>query len=210
MSIVLSFILAFGYIGVFVTLFAESGFFLGFFLPGDSLLFTAGLLASTGHLYLTILLPIAAIASIIGDSLGYWTGATFGRHFLERHTGRFLKHQYLEDTEKFFARYGGPAIFLARFVPIVRTFTPIFAGIGEMRYGTFLAYNIAGGILWTAGLLTLSFYLGRISFVKHYTSLIIVGIIVISLVPVVLGWFQAMRKRARTDDKNQINSYGQQ
>ncbi len=190
MSLLLSFILAFGYVGVFIALFAESGFFLGFFLPGDSLLFTVGLLASAGKLNLAILLPLAALAAIAGDSLGYWTGSEFGRHFLERHTGRFLKKRYLDDTEKFFARYGGPAIFLARFVPIVRTFTPIFAGIGEMKYTVFLLYNIAGGILWTLGFLILSFYLGQISFVRHYTSFIILAIIIVSLIPVALGWFR--------------------
>ena len=205
MSLLLSFILTFGYVGIFIVLFAESGFFLGFFFPGDSLLFTVGLLASAGHLSLAVLLLVAALAAISGDSFGYWTGARLGRYFLERHTGRFLKQRYLDDTEKFFARYGRVAVFLARFIPIIRTFTPIFAGIGEMNYGIFVIYNIVGGLFWTAGLLILSYYLGHISFVRHYTSFIIAGIIVVSLIPVALSWFRVWRQYKQ---KNQ--SHGQQ
>ncbi len=192
-----SFILAFGYLGVCIALFAESGFFLGFFLPGDSLLFAVGLLASRGHLNLAILIPLAIISAVAGDSLGYWTGVAFGRNFLERHTNRFLKRQYLEDTEKFFAKYGAMAVFFARFVPIVRTFTPIFAGIGEMRYGTFFLYNIAGGALWTGGLLIIAYYLGQIPGVSHYVTIIIVLIIIVSLLPIAFGAVRAYRRKKK-------------
>ncbi len=192
-----SLILTFGYAGIFIAVFAESGFFLGFFLPGDSLLFTLGLLATVGQLNIFALVSIAVVAAILGDSFGYWTGAYFGRYILERHSGRFLKREYLEDTERFFAKYGRMSIFLARFVPIVRTFTPIFAGIGEMPYGIFLIYNIIGGTLWAAGLLLISYFLGRIPFVQTYASGIILAIVIVSILPVISSLARSYLKKRK-------------
>jgi membrane-associated protein len=207
-----SYILAFGYAGIFLAVFAESGFFLGFFLPGDSLLFTVGLLAATNQLNLFILMSVVAVAAIAGDSLGYWTGATFGRALLERFfkkentqknwIHRTLNAEYLDKTERFFGDYGARAIFLSRFVPIVRTFTPIFAGIAEMRYATFLVYNVVGGLVWSIGFLTASYYLGHIALVRQYVSIIILVIVLVSILPIIIGVFRRRRSVVKPLNEN--------
>jgi len=181
-----------GYPGLFTAVFLESGVPFGFFLPGASMLFTAGLLASQGFFNVWILLPLLTIAAITGDSAGYWFGKKVGVSLFLKGDSRFFKHEYLERAKDFYDRHGTQAIFLARFIPVVRTFAPILAGITEMRYRTFLTYNILGGIVWAAGVTFAGYYLGvRVPDMEHYLSLAIVVIIVLTTLPL----FWELRKR---------------
>jgi membrane-associated protein len=188
-------ILAFGYIGVFLTIFAESGFFLGFFLPGDSLLFTLGIAASLGHFNIGVLLILCIIAAIAGDSFGYWMGSFFGEKLFTKAHKRILRPEYLEKTQYFFQKYGRKTIIISRFVPIVRTFAPIFAGIGKMPYKTFLAFNVIGGVVWAGGVLSLSYYLGKkVPQVQEYLGVIIIVIIGVSLLPPLFEIYKTHRR----------------
>jgi membrane-associated protein len=193
-------ILTFGYIGIFLVLFAESGFFLGFFLPGDSLLFALGIAASLGHFSIGTLIAVAVAAAILGDSFGYWSGKYFGEKLFRKADARFLKPVYVERTKVFYEKYGKKTIILSRFVPIVRTFAPILAGVAKMPYGIFLTYNIIGGIMWAAGILSLSYVLGKsIPGIENYLGYIIVAIIVVSFIPPVLEFLKekkAQKKKA--------------
>lgn len=176
-----------GYVAFFVTIFAESGFLLGFFLPGDSLLFTAGILASNGILNIYTLIIGAILAAIVGDSFGYFVGHKAGEALFNRPNSRFFKQEYVEKTEQFFEKHGTKTIILARFVPIVRTFAPIMAGVGSMKYRVFLSYNIIGGILWAGGLLWISYFLGKqIPNIENYLHYIILGILVVSILPIII------------------------
>lgn len=173
-----------GYLGVWAIIFAESGLLIGFFLPGDSLLFTAGFLASQDVLNVWLLVGGAAICSVLGDNVGYATGHRFGRRLFRRHDSWLFHKDNLVKAQRFFDRHGGKAILLARFMPIIRTFTPITAGIGNMRYPTFFTYNLIGGMLWTAGLTLLGFFLGNvIPNVDHYLLPIVALIVVVSVAP---------------------------
>lgn len=175
---------AVGYIGVAGMVFAESGLLIGFFLPGDSLLFTAGFLASQGFLSIWILAPLAFIAAVVGDAVGYSFGRRVGRTLFRREESMFFKPAHLERAEAFFERHGGKAIVLARFLPIVRTFTPIVAGAGRMRYPRFAVFNIAGGLLWAVGVSLAGYFLGSaIPNIDRYLLPIILIIIVISVAP---------------------------
>ncbi len=177
---------AVGYPGLFIAIFLESGVFFGFFLPGSSMLFTAGILASTGLFDVWILIPLMALAAALGDSAGYWFGHQVGVSFFFRKDSRFFKHEYLERAKDFYDRHGVLAVILARFVPVIRTFAPIIAGIVAMRYRLFLAYNIAGALLWAAGITFLGYYLGRkLPFIDHYITPIVIIVIIISMVPLV-------------------------
>ena len=190
------YILAFGYIGIFTTLFAESGFFLGFFLPGDSLLFTIGLLSSQGIFSFWYLLPIVIAGAVLGDSFGYYTGRRLGPWIFNRPDSLFFKKRYLEQTEEFYKIHGKKTIILARFVPIVRTFAPIFAGMGAMEYSTFISYNVIGGTAWSAGFLSIGYFLGRrIPNIEDYLSYIILGIVFISVLPLVYEIVKNYRKK---------------
>ncbi len=151
-----------GLIGIFTLIFAESGLFFGFFLPGDTLLFTAGLLVSQNVLPLPSLLIGCVIAAILGDSVGYLFGKKIGPKLFTKEHSFFWNKDHINKSHKFFEKYGKKAIILARFMPIVRTFTPILAGVGAMEYKTFLRYNILGGILWVAGLILFGYFFGRI------------------------------------------------
>ncbi len=176
----------FGYLGVFLAVFAESGLFFGFFLPGDSLLFTAGILAATGIFNIWFLIPLLFLAAFLGDQVGYWSGRTFGRKLFAKANFFLFKPEYVDRSEKFFARHGSRSIIIARFVPIVRTFTPILAGIGRMPYGTFVTYNLIGAVLWGIGMTFLGYGIGNLPGAQKYVNLIVVAIILISLIPVVM------------------------
>ncbi len=172
-----------GYPGLFAAVFFESGVFFGFFLPGSSLLFTAGLLSSHGFFSVWILIPLLTLAAILGDSTGYWFGKKLGVSLFFRNS-RFFQHRHLERAKDFYDKHGVQAVMLARFIPIVRTFAPIIAGIVNMRYRVFLAYNIAGALLWAAGTTFLGYILGeKVPFVSTYLTPIILTIIVVSLIP---------------------------
>lgn len=175
-----------GLIGIILIIFAETGLFFGFFFPGDSLLFTAGILASQGIFNIYILIIFCIIAAILGDSVGYWSGKKYGRKLFERDAGFFFKKKRIEDAEKFYDKYGKYTIIIARFVPIVRTFAPVVAGIGKMHYKTFISYNIFGGIIWVFGV-TISGYIfgGMITNPDKYIIPIAFLIIFISFIPII-------------------------
>lgn len=176
-----------GLIGIVWIVFAETGLFFGFFFPGDSLLFTAGILASQGIFDIYQLLFLCTVASILGDSVGYWSGKKYGKKLFERDAGFFFKKQRIYDAEKFYEKYGKYTIIIARFVPIIRTFAPIVAGIGSMHYLTFLSYNILGGILWVFSLTLLGYIFGgMIDNPDTYIIPIALLIIFISLIPIII------------------------
>ena len=173
-----------GYPGLFAAVFLESGVFFGFFLPGASMLFTAGILASQGFFNVWILVPLVAVAAVLGDNAGYWFGNKVGVRLFLRPNSRFFRHEHLEQAKAFYDRHGALAIMLARFVPIVRTFAPIVAGVVGMRYRLFFFYNIAGARAWCSGVTFLGFYLGRrFPFVEHYLMLVILIIIILTTLP---------------------------
>lgn len=177
-----------GYVGLALVVFAESGLLIGIFLPGDSLLFAAGLLASAGYLSLAPLIIVVVLAAIIGDSVGYWFGKNVGANLFLRKDSRFFKQAYLKRTEAFYEKYGGRAVILARFIPIVRTIAPILAGVGSMQYRTFLAYNIVGALVWGVGVTTLGYFLGTIiPESEKYLLPISLFIIFISFLPIVIN-----------------------
>lgn len=183
---IVSFVQAFGYLGLLVIVFAESGVFFGFFLPGDSLLFTAGLLASQGLLNIWALLILIPLAAILGDNFGYWFGAKVGPRIFTREDSFFFHKKHIERTRDFYLKYGAKALVLARFIPVVRTFTPVLAGVGKMPYRTFLKYNILGGVLWGVGMTLLGYFLGTvIPGIEKYLTPIILAIIVISFSPII-------------------------
>ncbi|OHB24180.1 MAG: hypothetical protein A2542_01430 [Parcubacteria group bacterium RIFOXYD2_FULL_52_8] len=179
----ISTITAFGYIGITLVVFTESGLFI-FFLPGDSLLFTIGFLASQQVFSLPLLLALCFGAAVLGDSAGYTIGRRLGPTLWHRGDTWWLRKKHLEATKKFFDEHGKKAIILARFVPIVRTFIPLLAGVGEMHYPTFLSYNVIGGALWVFGLTVGGYFLGSIiPDVDKYLLPIVLGIIAVSLLP---------------------------
>jgi membrane-associated protein len=188
----------FGTIGLFVIIFAESGLLVGFFLPGDSLLFTAGLLASQGKfgLNLPVLLVGCFIAAVAGDQVGYMFGQKAGPPLFRRPDSRIFKQQYVHRANEFFERHGKKTIVLARFVPIVRTFAPILAGVGSMRYRSFLLFNVIGGLLWAVGVTTAGYVLGdTVPDIDKYLLPIIALIIVLSVLPPAI---EMLRHRRRT------------
>ena len=173
-----------GYIGLFFIVFAESGLFFGFFLPGDSLLFTAGFLASQNILNILVLVPLLVIAAITGDSVGFWMGNKFGSLLLRQKESFFFQKKYMTKAQEFYEKHGGKTIVLARFVPAVRTFAPIVAGMAKMHYRTFISFNCLGGLFWAAGMLLLGYFLGSvIPDVDKYLLPIIAVIIFASVLP---------------------------
>ncbi len=189
---------AFGTLGLFAIVFAESGLLIGFFLPGDSLLFTAGLLASQGKLNLPVILVGCFVAAVAGDQAGYLFGRRVGPALFKRPDSRFFKHENVEKAQAYFDKHGVKTIVLARFVPIVRTFAPIVAGVGDMRYRTFLAYNVVGGLLWGVGVTTLGFALGEAVDIDRYLLPIIGLIVAASVLPVLLEL-----RRARNEHRSE-------
>ena len=174
----------FGYPGLFTAVFLESGLPIGFFLPGASMLFTAGLLASQGFFNIWILIPLLTLGAILGDNAGYWLGAKLGVRLFLRPDSRFFHHAHLARAKEFYEKHGMLAIVLARFVPIVRTFTPIVAGIVRMNYRTFIMYNIVGALSWASGVTYIGYLLGeKIPGVEKYLSPILLGIIVLTCIP---------------------------
>jgi membrane-associated protein len=187
----------FATVGLFAIVFAESGLLIGFFLPGDSLLFTAGLLSSQGEFGLNfpVLLVGCFVAAVTGDQVGYMFGKRVGPGLFRRPNSRLFKQEYVERTKEFFERHGPKTILLARFVPIVRTFAPILAGVGEMRYRTFVRFNVVGGFIWAVGVTTAGYVLGEtIPSIDRYLLPIIAVIVLLSVLPPLLEW----RKHRKT------------
>ena len=177
---------AIGYLGLIAIVFAESGLLIGFFLPGDSLLFTAGFLASLGFLDLRIMLVTLSIAAIAGDQVGYATGRRFGPALFRREDSIWFHRRHLERAHAFYEKHGGKTIILARFMPIVRTFAPIVAGAGRMNYRRFVFYNVLGGLLWVVSMLTGGYLFGQLlpaEQVDMYLLPVIALIVVLSIAP---------------------------
>lgn len=173
---------AVGYPGLFAAVFAESGLFFAFFLPGSSMLFAAGILAAGGIFNVWVLIALMTLAAVLGDNVGYWFGSTIGHSFFTKKHSRQL---HLAQARKFYEKHGVLAVVLARFVPVVRTFAPIVAGIAGMKYRHFLFYNIIGGILWASGVTLSGFFLGtRIPGLQHYLTPIMILIALVSGIPV--------------------------
>jgi membrane-associated protein len=170
---------------LFAIVFCETGLVVTPFLPGDSLLFIAGMFAGTGSLNVTTLFVLLVIAAVAGDTVNYWLGAWVGPRAFSGHY-RFLKKEYLDRTHRFYEKHGGKTIILARFIPIIRTFAPFVAGIGAMNYGRFILYNVAGGVAWVALLTFLGYFLGQNDFIKQHVSVVTIVIIAISVLP--LAW----------------------
>lgn len=190
-------IIAAGYVGLLAIVFAENGLFLGFFLPGDSLLFTAGFLASSagGRVFdLPVLLPLLLVAGIAGVSVGYWFGQNFGRRLFQREDSVWFHRKHLDSAHDFYERHGGKAIVLARFLPVVRTFVPIVAGMALMTYPKFLLYNVVGGVGWVVGMTIGGYFLGSvIPDPDRYLLPIIALIIAVSVAPTALHVYRENR-----------------
>jgi membrane-associated protein len=183
-----------GTLGLFAIVFAESGLLIGFFLPGDSLLFTAGLLASQGKLNLPVILVGCFVAAVAGDQAGYLFGRKVGPSLFKRPESRFFKHENVEKAQAYFDKYGVKTIVLARFVPVVRTFAPIVAGVGQMHYPTFVRFNVLGGLLWGVGVTLLGYVLGdTIPDIDKYLLPVIALIVFLSVLPVLFELRKARR-----------------
>lgn len=177
---------SFATLGLIAIIFAESGILLGFFLPGDSLLFTAGLFAAKGDLNLAVILLGCFIAAVAGDQVGYLFGKRVGPSLFGRPDSKIFKQKYVAQADAFFQRHGAKTIVLARFVPIVRTFAPILAGVGKMRYRQFVIYNVAGGFVWSFGVILLGYWLGNVAWVKDNIEIVLIGIVLISVIPALI------------------------
>jgi membrane-associated protein len=185
---------AIGLIGVVAVIFAESGLFFGFFLPGDSLLFTAGLLASQGHINIALLITTCTIAAIVGDSVGYAFGKKVGPALFTKPKSWLFSPERILQAKLFYDKHGKKALIIARFIPAVRTFAPIVAGIGGMNYRSFLMYNVVGGVLWVVSMSVLGFVLGAtVPNIDTYILPIVILIVIISILPSVIQ----MRKGKR-------------
>ncbi len=176
---------------LFIVIFIETGFVVTPFLPGDSLLFAAGTFAALGSLRIWPLWGLVAVAAVLGDTVNYWIGHLLGERAYHI---RWIKREYLDRTHGFFDKYGRMTIFLARFVPIVRTFAPFVAGIGQMSYPAFISYNIFGGIIWTALFTFAGYFFGNIPFIRQHFSIVVMAIVLISIVPMIVEAIKARRE----------------
>lgn len=184
-----------GLLGVFFIIFAETGLFFGFFFPGDSLLFTAGILASKGLFNLPLLVFLCFLGSFLGNQVGYIFGKKVGRRIFNKEDSFWFHKDHLMRAENFYEEHGKKTIILARFVPIIRTFAPIVAGVGKMNFQTFTFYNLLGGFIWTAGLTSAGYFLGNlIPDVDRYLLPIVAAIIIISFLPTVHGLYKNHKK----------------
>jgi membrane-associated protein len=179
---------------LFAIVFCETGLVVTPFLPGDSLLFTAGALASLGTLNVWALFLLLSVAAVLGDTVNYWIGKKIGPRAFDGSV-KFLKQEHLQKTEAFYEKHGKKTIILARFVPIVRTFAPFVAGVGSMTYGTFIAYNVIGGVAWVAICVFSGYFFGNIPIVKKNFSLVVLAIIGISVLPLAWEWWKARKAR---------------
>ena len=187
-----------GYIIIFAIFFAECGLFFGFFFPGDTLLFGLGLATATGLLSLPVVLTVASVAAITGVLVGYAFGKRFGRSLFNKPDSLFFKHEYIQKAEEFYERYGKPTIILCRFVPVLRTFAPIVAGVGNMNYGVFAAYTVIGGVAWVTIMTMLGYYLGNlIPNIDKYVLPIIALAVIVPLAGSIVSSFVDARRRKK-------------
>jgi membrane-associated protein len=195
----------FGLIGVLVIVFAETGLLVGFFLPGDSLLFTAGLISAGGLAGITlaplwVLLVLIPLAAIAGNLVGYWIGYRAGPAVFNRPNSRLFKAEYVEQAHAFFEKYGPRTILLARFVPIVRTFATVMAGASRMDFRVYALYSVIGGIVWGAGVTALGHWLGQVDLIRHNIELFAIVIVVISVIPIGIELLRARRRGQKGTD----------
>lgn len=183
------------YLVLFLIIFCETGLVVTPFLPGDSLLFAAGAIASLGSLNLWWLLALLIIAAVLGDTVNYWVGHFLGRRLLNARRFKVIKQEHLDYTHEFFEKYGGKTIIIARFVPIVRTLAPFVAGLGSMTYGRFMSYNVIGGVAWVVICTVAGYLFGQLPFVKEHFELVVLAIIALSLVPAVWEMVNARRRK---------------
>jgi membrane-associated protein len=196
---------AFSYVLLFLVIFMETGFVVTPFLPGDSLLFAAGALASTGSFNIILLWIVMILAAFLGDTANYWIGhfigpkafsdTTYSIFGLKIQLNKILKKKYLDKAQAFYDKHGGKAIVLARFVPIVRTFAPFVAGVGKMNYTKFISFNIVGGVLWVSLFVFSGYFFGTIPVVQHNFHYVVVVIVLISLVPILYEWWKAKNEK---------------
>jgi membrane-associated protein len=185
-----------GYVALFLIVFAESGLLVGFFLPGDSLLFTVGVVAGAGKLPVGGMIALLATASILGDGSGFFLGGTLGYSLFKNGKSRIFRQEYLDRTHEFYERHGGQTIIYAKFVPIIRTFAAFIAGVGKMHYARFLAFNVVGAIGWVSSMIFLGYWLGSVPVVQKNFEKFVLGIIVLSLIPAALQIFKGSKKSA--------------
>jgi membrane-associated protein len=186
-----------GYVALVGIVFTETGLLVGFFLPGDSLLITAGLVAAAGGLDIWLLNVLLSVAAIAGDSVGYAIGYRTGPRIFTREDSRWFSRTHLVRTREFYERHGRKTIVLARFIPIIRTFAPVVAGVGRMEYQRFLAYNVLGGIGWVASMTWAGYLLGQtIPNIGRYIHLVIVIVVLLSVIPIAVEWAKARARRA--------------
>jgi membrane-associated protein len=187
------------YLILWAIIFSETGLLVGFFLPGDSLLFAAGLLASQDVFNVGLLIALLSVAAVAGDAVNYFLGRQMGQHVFERGRLRFVRHGHLMAAKLFYERHGGKAIILARFVPLVRTFTPFVAGVARMGYTRFVIYNVVGGIGWITSMTLCGYWLGRLPWIRDHFELVVVTIVLVSVLPIVAGfvrrWLAVRRLR---------------
>jgi membrane-associated protein len=190
----------FGLVGILVVVFAESGLLIGFFLPGDSLLFTTGLLVASHqylHYPLWLVCVLVAVAAVLGDQAGYLFGRKVGPSLFNRSDSRLFKRENVEKAHEFFEKHGPKSLVLARFVPVIRTFTPIVAGVSGMAYGPFLLFNVIGGTAWGAGVTLLGAVLGQIAWVRDNIEAMLVAVVLLSVVPIAIEFLRARKKKGQ-------------
>lgn len=188
------------YIVMVAIVYAENAILLGFILPGDSLLFTLGVVAANGKINLYVLIAVLFVAAIAGDSTGYYLGKRTGPRIFSRPDSRFFKQEYVRRTQAFFEKYGGKTIMIARFIPVVRSFAPFMAGVGNMPYHTFILFNVVGSFLWVVGLTMLGYTLGNVPWVKENFEKAILLVVFLSFVPAIIE-FILHKRRSKTEIK---------
>lgn len=188
------------YVIVFTIIFLETALVLTPFLPGDSLIFASGALAGAGSWNIWILFFLLTVAAVLGDTVNYWIGSYIGPKVF-KYKGKLFNKEHLKRTHKFFEKYGGKTIILARFIPIIRTFAPFLAGVGKMDYFKFLAYNVIGGFLWVGFFLWVGYFFGSIPFVKEHFTYFIIGIIIVSLIPAVIEFYRHWQEKKQKNKK---------
>ena len=199
----------FTYIILFLIIFAETGFVITPFLPGDSLIFAVGTLAGGSYLNIVITYFTLLIAAILGDTVNYWVGHHLGARVFTQENSRIFNKAYLEKTNEFFRKHGGKTIILARFIPVVRTFAPFVAGVGKMHYGTFLSYNIVGGFIWVTSLTFAGYFFGQIPLIKNNFEYVVMGIVFISILPILTELIKHKYVSRNIKNKEEKTSYGE-
>ncbi|HLH02862.1 MAG TPA: VTT domain-containing protein [Bryobacteraceae bacterium] len=190
-----------GYVALFAVVFAESGLLVGFFLPGDSLLFTVGIVAGAGKLPIIGTIVMLTAASILGDGIGFLLGSTLGYSLFKNTNSRIFRREYLDRTHEFYERHGGKTIIYAKFVPIIRTFAAFIAGVGKMHYVRFLSFNVFGAIGWVTSMIMLGYLLGNVPFIRHNFEKVVLLIIAVSLLPALLHILKSRKQQPALTSK---------